>query len=65
MWVVKIVQPIPTVKNDFRAGFFPRKVRYKEQAEALAREVAFKGGIADVGRVDKERVRSRRVRPVD
>lgn len=48
MWIVSITRPVPALKDDFPAGFFPRTVRYKEQAQALQREVEFKGGIADV-----------------
>lgn len=65
MWIVTITKAVPVEKNDFRVGFFPRTVRLKEQAEALQREVRFKGGNAHVGRVDTKRVRRSDLRPVD
>ena len=50
MWQVEIVR-LPAV-HDFRDGFFPRKFRYKRDAEELAREVAEKGGEAVVTRAE-------------
>lgn len=53
MWIVRLVKPIPSLKNDFRAGYFPRKFAYKRDAVELQREVAAKGGEAVVERVKK------------
>jgi hypothetical protein len=44
MWVVELLK-VPE-RNDFRDGFFPRKVYYKKDAIALQDEVAQKGGEA-------------------
>ena len=49
-WVVTVTKPMD--RDDFREGFFPRKLYYKRDAEALAREVRAKGGEASV---DKEK----------
>lgn len=51
MWIVKLVKT-PMV-NDFRSGYFPRKLRYKKDAEELKREVEKKGGQAVVERIAK------------
>lgn len=53
MWVVILKKPMPIGKDDFRTGFFPRKVRLKEQALALQREVEFKGGRAEIKNVGR------------
>lgn len=49
MWVVKLVKE--PKKNDFRDGFFPRKVYYKNDALKLKKEVEEKGGEAVVERI--------------
>jgi hypothetical protein len=51
MWLVELVKT-PTI-NDFRAGFFPRKFRYKTQANDLVEEVRKKGGEAKVTKIKK------------
>ena len=51
MWIVKLIKP-PTV-NDFRADFFPRKVRYKSDALELQAEVVHKGGEAVIEKGDE------------
>lgn len=48
-WVVTILK-MPVI-NDFRSGFFPRKVHYKKDALALKKEVESKGGQAEVKKV--------------
>lgn len=48
MWVV-VLDKEPRL-NDFRSDFFPRKVRYKKDAERLVDEVKRKGGEAHVER---------------
>lgn len=52
MWIVTLTKPLPPA-NSFRADFFPRKVRYKADAEKLKAEVASEGGEAKVVRADK------------
>ena len=47
MWIVNANAP-PALANtgwDFRSGFFPRRVRYKKDAEELAKEAKAKGGL--------------------
>lgn len=51
MWVVKLVKTPNT--NDFRSGFFPRKVWYKKDALELKKEVESKGGQAVVEKLKK------------
>jgi hypothetical protein len=51
MWVVRLTAA-PKI-NDYRADFFPRKVRYKKDAIELQREVEDKGGKALVEKVKK------------
>ena len=46
MWVVELLK-VPE-RNDFRDGFFPRRVYYKKDALALQEEVKKKGGDAQV-----------------
>jgi len=46
MWIVKLIRP-PRI-DDFRKDFFPRKYRLKADAVELQREVAMKGGVAEV-----------------
>jgi hypothetical protein len=46
VWIVELIKP-PRLFA-FRADFFPRKFRYKKDAEALRQEVAAKGGEAVV-----------------
>lgn len=55
MWIVILVRA-PKI-SDFRAGYFPRRQRYKRDAEKLAREIVSKGGEARVERVPPERRR--------
>ncbi len=50
-WIVKIVK-VPT-QNDFRTGFFPRRVHYKRDAEELKREVEQKDGQATIEKATK------------
>jgi len=44
MWIVRITKT--PIVNDFRSGYFPRKVRYKKDAKVLQKEIANKGGWA-------------------
>lgn len=50
MWTVTLIEK--PKQDDFPRNFFPRTVRYKDQAETLKREVEFKGGIAKVEKKD-------------
>lgn len=44
MYTVTLIRP--PVQNDFRADYFPRKIKYKVDAQKLVDEVASKGGEA-------------------
>jgi hypothetical protein len=52
MYIVKLVK-IPKI-NDFRSDYFPRKVYYKKDANALKDEVKRKGGEAVVEKENKD-----------
>jgi hypothetical protein len=43
MWVVEITKPVSKIWKD---SFFPRKFRYKREAEQIVKEVRVKGGEA-------------------
>lgn len=49
MWIVKLVKPCKI--NDFRSGYFPRKLHYKKDALELKKEVEGKGGKALIEKV--------------
>lgn len=49
MYIVELTKE--PVVNVFREGFFPRKIRYKLDAERLVKEVQAKGGDAKIVRV--------------
>ena len=48
MYIVLLVKP-PT-QDDFRSDYFPRKVRYRRDAQELVEEVKRKGGEARIVR---------------
>lgn len=51
MWVVNIIKP--PKEPIFPAAFFPRKVRYKDQALELVKEVKQHGGEAKAERLNR------------
>ena len=55
MWQVRITK-VPTVPGLLKPGYFPRLIRYKEDAERLRAEVVHKGGDAVVEKASKGRV---------
>lgn len=49
----RVILITPPRQNDFRSDFFPRTLRYKDDAQRLIDEVRRKGGDAIVERVKK------------
>jgi hypothetical protein len=47
-WVVRLTKPIPALRNDFPAGYFPRKHYYRADAVRQALIVHRRGGEAVV-----------------
>jgi hypothetical protein len=54
MWIVKLVAVADyKALMDCRKNYFPRKFRYKRDAQALADRIARKGGEAVVERIGR------------
>jgi hypothetical protein len=52
MWIVSVVKPM--THDDFRPGFFPRRIYYLKDVKVLVQEVRSKGGDATVVKENKK-----------